>query len=119
MAFLVLSNGTVFEGTSIGAQLDSVGELVFNTGVVGYLEMITDPAYAGQILVQTFPLCGNYGVIESDFEGECALAGFVARSVCETPSNFRSQYDLTRYFREHGIPAIVGIDTRELTRILR
>lgn len=119
MAYLVLDNGMIFEGKRVGAAVDSVGELVFSTGVVGYLETITDPAFAGQILVQTFPLCGNYGVIESDFEGDCALRGFVARSISETPSNFRSQYDLGQYFTEHGIPAIVDIDTRELTRVLR
>ena len=119
MAYLVLDNGMVFEGKRVGAAADSVGELVFTTSVVGYLETITDPAYAGQILIGTFPLYGNYGVIESDLEGECFLRGFVARSICETPSNFRSQYDLGRYFTEHGIPAIVDIDTRELTRILR
>ena len=119
MAYLVLSNGMVFEGKRVGAAVDSVGELVFSTSVVGYLETITDPAYAGQILVGTFPLSGNYGVIESDFEGECALKGFVARAISETPSNFRSQYDLGTYFTEHGIPAIVDIDTRELTRVLR
>ena len=119
MAYLVLGNGMVFEGKRVGAAVDSVGELVFSTSVVGYLEAITDPAYAGQILVQTFPLSGNYGVIESDFEGDCALRGFVARSVCETPSNFRSQYDLGKYLEEQGVPAIVDIDTRELTRVLR
>ena len=119
MAYLVLGNGMVFEGKRVGAAVDSIGELVFSTSVVGYLEAITDPAYAGQILVGTFPLSGNYGVIESDFEGECVLKGFVARSISETPSNFRSQYDLGTYFTEHNIPAIVDIDTRELTRILR
>lgn len=119
MAYLVLGSGMVFEGRRVGAAVDTIGELVFSTSVVGYLEAITDPAYAGQILVGTFPLSGNYGVIESDFEGECALRGFVARSISETPSNFRSQYDLVTYFTDHGIPAIVDIDTRELTRVLR
>ncbi|MBQ3064819.1 MAG: carbamoyl phosphate synthase small subunit [Clostridia bacterium] len=119
MAYLVLSNGQVFEGTRIGAARDSIGELVFTTSMVGYLETLTDPAYAGQIVMQTFPLIGNYGVIEEDFEGDCALNGYIARSVCDTPSNFRSQYALERFLREHDVPGICGVDTRELTRILR
>ena len=93
-AFLVLSDGTVFEGTRIGAEIDSVGELVFTTGMVSYLETLTDPGYAGQIVMQTFPMIGNYGVIEADFEGDCALRGYVVRECCTSPSNFRSQYFL-------------------------
>ncbi len=119
MAYLVLANGTVFEGNRVGAAVDQIGELVFSTGMVGYLETLTDPAYAGQIIVGTFPLSGNYGVIEEDFEGECALHGFVARSVSETPSNFRSQYPLAKLLSDKGIPAICDVDTRELVRILR
>ncbi|MBE6765875.1 MAG: glutamine-hydrolyzing carbamoyl-phosphate synthase small subunit [Ruminococcaceae bacterium] len=119
MAFLVLSNGTVFEGERIGAHCDSVGELVFTTSVVGYLETLTDPRYAGQIVVQTFPLIGNYGVIEEDFSGEFALGGYVVRELCDTPSNFRSQYDLDTLLKNKGICGICGVDTRELTRIIR
>ena len=98
-AYLVLENGSVFEGTRIGAMTDTVGELVFTTGVVGYLETLTDPSYAGQIVMQTFPLIGNYGVIEEDFEGHSALSGYVVRELCEEPSNFRSLYKLDNYLK--------------------
>ena len=118
-AYLALSNGAVFEGTRIGAAGETVGELVFTTGVVGYLETLTDPSYAGQIVVQTFPLIGNYGVIEEDFEGVSALNGYVVGECCETPSNFRSQYDLNTYLKARNIPGVAGVDTREITRIIR
>lgn len=119
MAYLALSNGMVFEGQRIGAKGDCAGELVFTTGVVGYLETLTDPAYAGQIVLQTFPLIGNYGTIEADLEGEPALSGYVVRELCTTPSNFRSQYDLNTYLEQKGICGICGVDTREITRVLR
>ena len=119
MAYLVLSNGVVFEGQRIGAQGDSIGELVFTTGVVGYLETLTDPSYAGQIVMQTFPLIGNYGVIEEDFEGRTAVKGYVVRELCDTPSNFRSQYPLDKFLKDNRIPGICGVDTRQLTRIIR
>ncbi len=119
MAYLVLSDGAVFEGERIGAPGQSLGELVFTTGVIGYLETLTDPSYAGQIVIQTFPQIGNYGVMEEDFEGESAAVGYVVRELCETPSNFRSQYDLNTFLKKRGIPGICGVDTRELTRILR
>ena len=118
-AYLVLNNGKIFEGQRIGAKVDSVGEIVFTTGVEGYLETLTDPSYAGQIITQTFPLIGNYGVIEEDFEGETAAKGYVVRELCDEPSNFRCQYDLNKYLEDKGIPGIAGIDTRELTRIIR
>ena len=118
-AYLVLNNGRVFEGTRIGAEGDGLGELVFTTGMTGYLETLTDPSYAGQIIMQTFPLIGNYGVIPADFEGPCLAKGYVVRELCETPSNFRSEYALDRFLREHGIPGICGVDTRALTRIIR
>ena len=118
-AFLVLSDGTVFEGTRIGAETDAIGELVFTTGMVSYLETLTDPGYAGQIVMQTFPMIGNYGVIEADFEGDCALRGYIVRECCTEPSNFRSQYDLGKFLSEHGIPGICGIDPRALTSIIR
>lgn len=118
-AYLVLSDGTVYEGIGFGAAADSVGELVFTTGMVGYLETLTDPSYAGQIVMQTFPLIGNYGVIEQDFEGKCAVRGYVVREWCDTPSNFRSQYDLDRFLKEHGVPGIYGLDTRAITRRIR
>jgi carbamoyl-phosphate synthase small subunit len=118
-AYLVLENGTVFEGYGFGAENSSIGELVFNTGVVGYVENLTDPAYYGQILLQTFPMIGNYGIMEEDFQGACSLKGYVVREWCETPSNFRSEYDLDTFLKNQGVPAIYGVDTRELTRILR
>ena len=119
MSYLVLSNGAVFEGRRIGANGDSIGELVFTTGVVGYLETLTDPSYAGQIVMQTFPLIGNYGVIEEDFEGVCAVKGYVVRELCDTPSNFRAEYALDRFLKDRGVPGICGVDTRQLTRIIR
>ena len=118
-AYLVLNNGRVFEGTRIGAEGDGLGELVFTTGMTGYLETLTDPSYAGQIILQTFPLIGNYGVIPADFEGPCLAKGYVVRELCETPSNFRSEYALDRFLKEHRIPGICGVDTRALTRIIR
>ena len=119
MSYLVLSNGVVFEGQRIGAAGDSIGELVFTTGVVGYLETLTDPSYAGQIVMQTFPVIGNYGVIEEDFEGQTAVKGYVVRELCDTPSNFRSQYPLDKFLKDNNIPGICGVDTRQLTRIIR
>lgn len=117
--YLILQDGTVYEGTAFGADAPSVGELVFNTGVVGYIETLTDPSYYGQIVMQTFPLIGNYGVIEADFEGECRVKGYVVREWCPTPSNFRSQYDLDTFLKKKGVPGICGIDTRAVTQHLR
>lgn len=119
-AYLVLENGRVFEGERFGADIPAEGELVFTTGMVGYLETLTDPSYYGQIVVQTFPLIGNYGVIPADFEGNAPrLAGYVVREWCDAPSNFRSEGDLDAYLRASGVPALCGVDTRALTRILR
>ena len=118
-AYLVLGDGRVFRGKRIGAEGDAVGELVFHTGVVGYVETLTDPAYAGQIVMQTFPLVGNYGVMEEDFEGESAVSAYVVQECCDTPSNFRCEYTLDTFLKRRGIPGICGVDTRELTRILR
>ena len=118
-AYLVLSNGRVFEGEAVGAMGESTGELVFTTGMAGYLETLTDPSYAGQIIVQTFPLIGNYGVISPDFEGECLAKGYVVRELCSRPSNFRSEYELDRFLKDRGICAIAGVDTRAITRLLR
>ena len=118
-ACLVLSNGAVYEGVRIGADSQSVGELVFTTGMTGYLETLTDPSYCGQIVMQTFPLIGNYGVITPDFEGETAVKGYVVRELCEYPSNFRSEYELDSFLKQKGIPGIMGVDTREITRIIR
>ncbi len=118
-AYLVLENEMVFEGYRIGSDRDSVGELVFNTGVVGYIETLTDASYYGQIVMHTFPLIGNYGIIEEDFEGKPALFGYVVRELCETPSNFRAQYTVEKFLKDNDIPGICGVDTRALTRIIR
>ena len=118
-AYLVLSNGAVFEGRRIGAEGESVGELVFTTGMTGYLETLTDPSYCGQIVMQTFPLIGNYGVITPDYEGETAVKGYVVRELCDYPSNFRSEYELEKFLKDRGIPGIAGVDTREITRMIR
>ena len=118
-AYLVLSNGMVFEGERIGARADSTGELVFTTGMCGYIETLTDPSYAGQIVMQTFPLIGNYGIIEEDFEGACAVRGYVVRECCTEPSNFRCDYDLDTFLKNRGVPGICGVDTRYITKIIR
>ena len=117
--YLTLEDGTTFVGEGFGAAADAVGELVFTTGMCGYIETLTDPSYAGQIVVQTFPIIGNYGIIQSDFEGKCAVRGYVVHEWCDTPSNFRAAGDLDAYLRSVGVPGIAGIDTRALTRILR
>lgn len=118
-AYLILSDGTVYEGEGFGAAVERVGELVFNTGVVGYIETLTDPSYYGQIVMQTFPAVGNYGIIEEDFEGECAVKGYVVREWCDRPSNFRSQYTLDEFLKSHGVPGICGLDTRAVTQHIR
>ncbi len=118
-AYLVLSNGSVYEGVRIGSMRDSVGELVFTTGMTGYLETLTDPSYCGQIVMQTFPLIGNYGVISPDFEGKTAVRGYVVREMCDAPSNFRSEGELNEFLISNDIPGIMGVDTREITRIIR
>nr|AHF24393.1 carbamoyl-phosphate synthase small chain [uncultured bacterium Contig29] len=117
--YLVLEDGTVFPGQPIGADADAAGELVFTTGMCGYLETLTDPSYAGQIIMQTFPLIGNYGVIPSDFEGKCHARGYVVREDCSHPSNFRSEGVLSEYLKSQGIPGIRGVDTRAVTRRIR
>lgn len=117
--YLVLQDGRVFEGYRFGADSDSVGELVFTTGMGGYIETLTDPAFAGEIVMHTYPLIGNYGIIEEDFEGECLMKGYVVREWCPAPSNFRTQYDLDTYLKAKNVPGIWGVDTRELTRIIR
>ena len=96
-----------------------MGELVFTTGMCGYVETLTDPSYAGQIVMQTYPLIGNYGIIREDFEGACCVKGYVVREYCDTPSNFRTDCDLDTYLKEQGVPGLCGVDTRELTRIIR
>ena len=119
-AYLVLENGTVFEGKYFGAQGEVTGEIVFTTGMTGYLETITDQSYHGQIVLQTFPLIGNYGVIPPDFESAgIAPKAYIAKYPCATPSNFRSEGSLHDYFKERGIVGLCDIDTRMLTKIIR
>lgn len=117
--YLVLQDGRAFEGLRFGAETDAVGELVFTTGMCGYVETLTDPSYAGQIVMQTYPLMGNYGIIREDFEGACHVKGYVVREWCDAPSNFRADCDLDAFLKERGVPGICGVDTRELTRIIR
>lgn len=118
--FLLLADGTVCKGKSFGATGETIGEVVFTTGMVGYLETITDPCYYGQIVVQTFPLIGNYGVIPADFECEQpCLKGYVVREWCDEPSNFRSEGKIDDMLKEKGVIGLYDIDTRFLTRKLR
>lgn len=118
--YLLLENGKFFEGRAFGAEKETTGEVVFTTSMVGYLENITDPSYFGQIIVQTFPSAGNYGIIPEDFESEKSyIKGYIVRDWCQVPSNFRAQGDLDTFLKEQNIPGISGIDTRELTRIIR
>ncbi|MDR0838083.1 MAG: carbamoyl phosphate synthase small subunit [Oscillospiraceae bacterium] len=119
-AYLVLADGTVFEGYSFGAVGEVVGETVFTTGMTGYLETLTDKSYYGQIITQTFPLIGNYGVIPADFESaEPAAKGYIVRQWCQDPSNFRSEGALDAFLKAHGVVGLYGIDTRRLTKIIR
>lgn len=119
-AILALEDGTQFVGQSVGVSGTCIGEVVFNTGMTGYLEVLTDPAYAGQLVTMTYPLIGNYGINEEDKESERPHAeGFIVRELCDEPSNFRSVESLGSYLKRHNIVGIQGIDTRELTRIIR
>lgn len=120
MAILTLEDGTQFEGQSFGAKKDIAGEVVFNTGMTGYQEVLTDPSYCGQIVTMTYPLIGNYGVNESDPESaKPQVSGFIAREFCEQPSNWRSEGSLNEYLEKNSICGLCGIDTRALTRIIR
>jgi carbamoyl-phosphate synthase small subunit len=119
-AYLVLQNGTVMKGCSFGSRGDITGEVVFATGMTGYLETLTDPSYYGQIVLQTFPLIGNYGVIPPDFESpNVGARAYIVRHPCQNPSNFRSEDNLDNFLKERGIIGLYGIDTRALTRIIR
>ena len=118
--YLTLQNGQVFEGKRFGAKGDVVGELVFTTGMTGYIETLTDPSYYGQIVIQTFPLIGNYGMILSDRESKKPyLSAYIVREYCEQPSNFRCEGTLDDFLKRSGIPGIYGVDTRELTKTVR
>lgn len=118
--YLTLQNGKVFQGYCFGAEGDATGELVFSTGMVGYMETLTDPANLGQIVVQTFPLIGNYGAIRADAESKQAwVSAYVVREICDEPSNFRMDGSLDEYLKESGVIGIYGVDTREITKVLR
>ena len=118
-AFLILEDGTVFTGTSIGSTRDMISEIVFNTSMTGYLEVLTDPSYAGQAVVMTYPLIGNYG-ITPDMESLKAWPdGYIVRELSRMPSNFRCEGTIQDFLRKYDIPGIAGVDTRALTKILR
>ena len=119
-AYVMLANGRIFEGYSFGAKGTSVGEIVFATGMTGYEETLSDPSYFGQIVTQTFPLIGNYGVNDHDYEskGSC-VSGYIVREWCNSPSNFRCEGNVDEFLKKHNIIGIHSIDTRCLTRIIR
>ncbi|MBM2825348.1 MAG: Carbamoyl-phosphate synthase small chain [Dehalococcoidales bacterium] len=119
-AILVLADGSVYEGDTFGAEVETYGEVVFNTSMTGYQEMLTDPSYAGQIVVPTYPLIGNYGINEQDVESNrIQVRGFIVRENCLEPNHYRSVKTLHQYLTESGIPGIYGVDTRAITRKLR
>ncbi len=120
MAFLTLEDGQVFEGIGFGAIGDVPGEVVFNTSMTGYQEILTDPSYCGQIVTMTYPIVGNYGVNEKDFESDSPkVNGFIVREYCEFPNNWMCEKSLDEFLKHHGITALSGIDTRALTRSIR
>lgn len=119
-AFLILEDGTVFTGTSIGSTRDMISEIVFNTSMTGYLEVLTDPSYAGQAVVMTYPLIGNYGICYEDMESKQAWPdGYIVRELSRKPSNFRCEGSIQEFLEKQDIPGIAGVDTRALTKILR
>ncbi len=119
-AFLILEDGNVFTGESIGAQKEIISEIVFNTGMTGYLEVLTDPSYAGQSVVMTYPLIGNYGICYEDMESHKPwVDGFIVRELSRIPSNFRNEEGIQSFLARNEIPGIAGIDTRALVKLLR
>ena len=118
-AFLILEDGTVFEGTSIGSTREVISEIVFNTSMTGYLEVLTDPSYAGQAVCMTYPLIGNYGITDDMESGRPWPDGFIVRELSRIPSNFRCKGTIQDFLVKHNITGISGIDTRALTKILR
>jgi len=119
-AFLVLEDGTIFEGKAFGKRGETVGDIVFTTSMGGYLETLTDPGLYGQIMLHTFPLIGNYGVISADFQSSKVwAAGYIVKHVCQDPSNFRCEGTLDTFLKEQGVVGLYGIDTRKLTKIIR
>lgn len=118
--FICLENGRIFEGRRFGANKNVIGELVFTTGMCGYIETLTDPSYYGQIVMQTFPLIGNYGFIKGDAESaKSYVSAYIVREKCDEPSNFRCDETLDAYLKESDIPGVYGVDTREITKIIR
>lgn len=119
-AYLILEDGTVFTGKSIGSTKEIISEIVFNTSMTGYLEVLTDPSYAGQAVVMTYPLIGNYGICRKDMESKISnVDGFIVRELSRLSSNFRDEQSIQEFLIEQDIPGIEGIDTRALTKILR
>ena len=118
--YICLADGHIFEGKRFGAGGDVCGELVFTTGMCGYIETLTDPSYYGQIVLQTFPLIGNYGFIAEDAESaKPYLTAYIVREKCDNPSNFRCGETLDKYLKDNNIPGIYDVDTREITKIIR
>ena len=118
--YLVLEDGTIFEGTGFGYEGETIGEAVFNTSMSGYQEVLTDPSYNGQIVAMTYPMIGNYGVNDEDVESSMVqVAGFVVREYSKSYSNFRATRSLDRYLKDEKTPGIEGVDTRKLTLIIR
>ncbi len=118
--YLVLEDGSVFAGEGFGAVTEMAGEVVFNTGMTGYQEVLTDPSYCGQIVTMTYPLIGNYGINPEDFESRKPwVRGFIVKELCESPSHWQAAKSLSAYLAENEIPGLAGIDTRALTRHLR
>ncbi len=118
--YLLLENGQLYEGKIFGAIREASGELVFTTNMTGYLETLTDPSYYGQMVVQTFPMIGNYGVIPEDFESKAPrLSAYIVRGWCEAPSNFRCQGTLDALLKKANIPGLYDLDTRALTKVIR
>lgn len=118
--YICLANGDIFEGKSFGAKGEVTGELVFTTGMGGYIETLTDPSYFGQIVMQTFPLIGNYGFIDDDMECEkSAVKAYIVREYCDAPSNFRCGKTLEQYLTENNIVGVYDVDTREITKTIR
>ena len=118
-AYLILEDGTVFTGTAIGERKEVISEIVFNTSMTGYLEVLTDPSYAGQAVVMTYPLIGNYGITPDSESDRSYVDGYIVRELSRTHSNFRSQGSIQDFLERQGIPGICGIDTRRLTILLR
>ncbi len=118
--YICLESGEIFKGYRFGADGDIIGELVFTTGMGGYIETLTDPSYYGQIVMQTFPLIGNYGIISEDMESKKSyVSAYVVREKCDEPSNFRCEKSLDSFLKEQGVIGVWGVDTREITKIIR